>query len=154
MNLDSLNKWLMFAANLGVIAGILFLAVEIRQNNEYLAFERSEAELNHNMDSWVIISQEPYLVELLVKDRNGEVLTLAEEITLNSWWMRNMLNWEWTYQLDPEQINWGSISRIFDTYETAKRTWKGNPDGSVGSGPDNFAPEFVRELEKHISINN
>lgn len=32
MNLDSLNKWLTLLANLGVVAGIIFLAIEIRQN--------------------------------------------------------------------------------------------------------------------------
>ena len=36
MNLDNLNKWLMLAANLGVIAGILFLAYEVRQNSDAL----------------------------------------------------------------------------------------------------------------------
>ena len=33
MNLDSLNKWLMLAANIGVITGIIFLAIEVDQNN-------------------------------------------------------------------------------------------------------------------------
>jgi len=32
MSMDNLNKWLTLAANFGVIAGILFLAFEIRQN--------------------------------------------------------------------------------------------------------------------------
>lgn len=36
MNLDNLNKWLNLAANIGVIAGILLLAVEIRQNQAVL----------------------------------------------------------------------------------------------------------------------
>ena len=33
MNTDSLNKWLTLAANIGVLAGIVFLAVEIHDNN-------------------------------------------------------------------------------------------------------------------------
>ena len=32
MNLDNLNKWLMLVANIGVLAGIFFLVLEIRQN--------------------------------------------------------------------------------------------------------------------------
>ena len=36
MNLDSLNKWLMLAANIGVLAGIVFLGLEIRQNSDAL----------------------------------------------------------------------------------------------------------------------
>mgnify|MGYP000153020524 CR=1 FL=1 len=36
MNMDKLKKWLMLAANLGVIAGIILLAVELQQNNSLL----------------------------------------------------------------------------------------------------------------------
>lgn len=32
MSLDSLNRWLTLLANIGVIAGIVFLAIEVRQN--------------------------------------------------------------------------------------------------------------------------
>ena len=32
MNLDRLNQWLILAANLGVLTGIIFLSIEIRQN--------------------------------------------------------------------------------------------------------------------------
>ena len=32
MKLENLNKWLSLAANLGVVAGIVFLAIEVRQN--------------------------------------------------------------------------------------------------------------------------
>lgn len=33
MNTDSVNKWLTLAANIGVLAGIIFLSIEIRQTN-------------------------------------------------------------------------------------------------------------------------
>jgi hypothetical protein len=36
MNLDSINRWLTLGANLGVLAGIVFLGLEIRQNSEAL----------------------------------------------------------------------------------------------------------------------
>ena len=36
MNIDSVNKWLTLAANVGVIAGIVFLGLEIQQNSEAL----------------------------------------------------------------------------------------------------------------------
>jgi hypothetical protein len=41
MNLDNVNKWLTLVANFGVVAGIVFLAVEVRQNQEVL--ERDHA---------------------------------------------------------------------------------------------------------------
>jgi len=36
MSLDGINKWLALAANLGVLAGIVFLGLEVRQNSEAL----------------------------------------------------------------------------------------------------------------------
>lgn len=34
MNLDNLNKWLTLVANIGVLAGIAFLAIELQQSNK------------------------------------------------------------------------------------------------------------------------
>lgn len=36
MNLDNLNKWLTLLANFGVVAGLMFLAIEVRQNQTLL----------------------------------------------------------------------------------------------------------------------
>jgi hypothetical protein len=36
MNLDSLNKWLLLVANVGVVVGLLFLIIEVRQNTTAL----------------------------------------------------------------------------------------------------------------------
>jgi hypothetical protein len=32
MKLSAINEWLTFTANIGVLAGIIFLAIEIQQN--------------------------------------------------------------------------------------------------------------------------
>jgi len=34
MSMDNLNKWLTLFANIGVIAGIFFLGIELRQNSK------------------------------------------------------------------------------------------------------------------------
>ena len=39
MDGDKLNRWVTLLANLGVIAGIVFLGIEIRQNNALLEAE-------------------------------------------------------------------------------------------------------------------
>jgi len=39
MNSDGLNQWLTLAANFGVLVGIVFLALEIRQNTDHLALQ-------------------------------------------------------------------------------------------------------------------
>ena len=45
MNSQKLNDWLTLAANVGVIAGIVILAIEIRQNYEKGMYDESEFEL-------------------------------------------------------------------------------------------------------------
>ena len=42
--MDRLNQWLSLAANIGVIAGIIFLGVEIQQNTQSIDESRSLAE--------------------------------------------------------------------------------------------------------------
>ena len=46
MDFDRLNKWLTLVANFGVVAGIFFLAIEVRQNQEILEFDQQLAILN------------------------------------------------------------------------------------------------------------
>ena len=46
MNMDNVNRWLTFVANIGVVAGIIFLAVEVRQNTESLDESRNLAAAN------------------------------------------------------------------------------------------------------------
>jgi hypothetical protein len=48
MKMDKLNKWLTLTANIGVLAGIVFLAIEINQNTESnQAQTRSDVASNH-----------------------------------------------------------------------------------------------------------
>ena len=68
MNIDRLNPWLSFAANVGVIAGFIFLAVEIRQNNAIVSLEFSSnvaGQVNPVVD---MIINDSELVALLHKD--------------------------------------------------------------------------------------
>ena len=43
MDIEKLNRWLMLAANIGVLSGILFLAYEIKQNTSQMRTESSYA---------------------------------------------------------------------------------------------------------------
>jgi len=43
MNFDKLNQWIMTAANVGVLAGIVFLGVEIQQNTTMVRAQTRDA---------------------------------------------------------------------------------------------------------------
>ena len=50
--MDKLNQWLTLVANLGVVAGIIFLAYEIQQNTNAMTTETTAKYL----DNWIEIT--------------------------------------------------------------------------------------------------
>jgi len=80
MNIDSINKWLMLAANLGVIAGIIFLAIEINQNSELL---QAQVSYNHKETRSAFgMASLNYdgLAEIIIKVDNGVDLSPIKKI--------------------------------------------------------------------------
>ena len=95
MSIVKLNHWFTLSANLGVLAGIVFLAVEIQQTNE-IAKVTTEYEIRNsfsNINEILMTVEE--LSALLIKSRstNGDDLTLEERTMLGSWVRRLMNGW-------------------------------------------------------------
>jgi len=67
-------------ANLGVIAGIIFLGVELRQNNILMEAEARLSQYENARQFAVNLSVTPSLAEVLAKVSQGEELTEAEDI--------------------------------------------------------------------------
>jgi hypothetical protein len=134
-------------ANLGVIAGVLFLALELQQNNELI---EAEGRLNRSkqvIETWNTLVTHPELALLLVKDRTEEQLTDAEEIVLNAFWMTSLYSMQWQFQEKLEMHQLSTFGLIVDTYGSMRRAWKGNGPGAASSGRSNFDPEFIRFME-------
>jgi len=55
MNLDNLNKWLSLTANIGVIAGILFLGVEVQQNSQLMRSQTRDSMTTKQMDYYASV---------------------------------------------------------------------------------------------------
>ena len=56
MNFDKANHWLVLIANIAVIAGIAFLAVELRQNTKQLELQSYQSWVAANMELNIAIS--------------------------------------------------------------------------------------------------
>ena len=85
-------------ANVGVIAGIVFLAVELRQNNELL-----QAQTSYNLrESMTEVAEAIYqsrdLASILQKRGAGEVLASVEEVQLKAFAERVLRGMSWRYQ--------------------------------------------------------
>jgi len=85
MDTNNLNRWMTLIANFGVIAGLIFLAVEIRQNTESLDESRNQARLQsyqlylQNLDeSFRTLANSPYMADIFVKYKNEGAAALSD----------------------------------------------------------------------------
>ena len=78
MNNEKLNKWLSVIANFGVLAGIIFLAVEIRQNTETTRAQITQSRADTAITLASAYFNSDYLPDVNAKIRGGEELTYQE----------------------------------------------------------------------------
>ena len=96
-----LGKFVKTLANVGVIAGIVFLAFELRQNNELMEAEARFNRVAVSREAYNILSTNRELAEIYVKVNNNESLTEVEHFRFRSSQMRFLINMEWIYREMP-----------------------------------------------------
>ncbi len=82
--MDKLNKWLNLFANLGVMAGLVFLAIEINQNTQATIAAASENITSQSLDYFSIGIDSQVLARGLYKQSVGEELDEFEKHQI--WW--------------------------------------------------------------------
>lgn len=75
MDTDRLNRWLTLGANVAVLAGIFFLAVEISQNTEMMRAQIHQSRAEASMSEAQVMYNSEYLPEILVKLRQGSAIS-------------------------------------------------------------------------------
>ena len=79
MDSDRISRWLSIGANLAVLASIIFLAVEIRQNTE---MTRAQITLGRSQNNLALADMQfnsDYIPEIMRKVADGEELTATEQ---------------------------------------------------------------------------
>jgi hypothetical protein len=133
-------------ANIGVIAGIVFLAFELRQNNELLETEARRGLMLNRMDinrSW---AADENLMQLREKAFDGEPLTRGEQIRVEADLVSLLVGMEWEY----EQFRSGRVlgvpvegyRSIFNRFPYMKSLW---PELRP-----RFTPEFSRFMDREV----
>ena len=137
-----LGQTINLLASGGVIAGIVFLGLELRQNNELLVQEaqRSRAEaVRGNMGVFADNA------EIWVKDQAGETLTAAEAFRMNAMWVGTLFSYQTSFQQLPRQeLEAQSIGfrRYFETMPSFRTSWEQNRD--------TFEPDFAQFIEENV----
>jgi hypothetical protein len=135
-------------ANLGVIAGIVFLALELHQNNELMDAEQQFNRLTIATGSATLLAENPELASAVAKlndqARSIENIDLSpgERVQLNGFYGRVIQNQEWTFRALPQDelpvSEWKSLAR--------QRSWRYHWDERRGT----TAPDFVLWMDGNV----
>ena len=85
------------AANLGVVAGIIFLAFEIRQNNELLTAQARAVGEENRMREEMTILNNPELRAVMVKKFDGLATTPEEDLLFRVFQSTVLNGWQATW---------------------------------------------------------
>jgi hypothetical protein len=146
MDVDKVNRWLTLLANVGVIAGIVFLALEVHQNNELLEADARYNRMRVSWDGWQSLAENGDLANLMVAAQSGETLTDVERVRVDAVTTRILVAFEWTYRELPAD----SPERVYILQGLREMVAEGglDPDRRVwGVRKSRFDPEFVQWVE-------
>ena len=127
MDANTINQWLGLVANFGVLAGIVFLALELRQNSRNLAAQVRATYFVSLADTWRIPAENPALTEIMSKDSRGEKLSQAESWQVQAFWTRIQTALEWGYKELPRAEFAQSLpfqKVTFDMFPSYRTAWQ------------------------------
>ena len=96
MDSDRLNRWLTLGANLAVLVGLVFLVVEINQNNEMMRAQTRSGITDAIIDN-VKLGMDPRVIVAYQKQRSGQPLSDEESILMNQIASATLRLWENTH---------------------------------------------------------
>ena len=99
MDADRLNRWITLGANIGVLAGIIFLGLEIRQNTLVAKIDSANT-LEQNLRSMTMsIWSNPDFARLLKVGIDGDLtdLTAVESLQLRVFYEQVLRGWQNSY---------------------------------------------------------
>jgi hypothetical protein len=97
VNLERTNHWLALAANVGVLAGIIFLAYELQQNTVATQLEATSNFQESFTEIEMLIAGNPEFAELLLKGVAGENISAVEEFRLAAFYTNVLRQWQFIH---------------------------------------------------------
>ena len=151
MKLSRLNEWLALVGNLGVIAGIIFLAVELRQNTDMTRAQTRDSMTGKQMDFYQLLISDPNVANYYVNfstfaDQNQRDPTYVQYQWLlrsqfrmweNEWYQYQQGLFE-EFEFEPRMNLWRAILAN-EEYRSLWRIWK-----------NQHSPDFVVEIDRLI----
>lgn len=154
MAADQLNKWLTLTANVAVVVGIIFLVVELKQNNELLLSESRQAAMSNDQTALLVGLDN---VDIFEKWYQPEPLSSRDQYRLSIIFIVDLRNREFEYAqylngvLDEE--TWLSYRNIllFNFTTPRGRKWWDKVGRNI---PSAEFSAMVDELLENAPMNN
>ena len=71
MTTESLNRWLTFSANIGIVIGLILLVLELNQNSELVRAQIHQSRSDNYVSDMIAISDTEFLLPAYEKLRDG-----------------------------------------------------------------------------------
>jgi len=146
VNTEPLHRWLTLSSNIAVLIGVVFVAFEIRQNNDLMAAEARFNKVSLSRDAWQTMAENAEYADLLVRARRGDELSEVDEFRVTASNMRYLVNQEWLYrELPVDSPEWHYMRQglIGASKNPAfLRVW--------AARKTHFSPEFVEWVDKEV----
>jgi len=146
MKTNRYAEWLSIIANFSVVAGIIFLAVELQQNNEIQRGEARRTYMEIRKTAMENQYQNEALLESLLKARSGGELTPLEAERLAAYYRSVFVIWEWEYEQhrnglldEPPQRRQKAAA---DNLPLFQETWQKHRSG--------YTAEFGNYMEENV----
>ena len=151
MDSDKLNKWLTLLANVGVIAGIIFLAIEIRQNSDAIRAQTRAQLAEEVTELFSVNMNDQEYATVLMKGNNLEELSAVERYQYyrhRNAWANHWLNVAYQHKMgmydDVEfELQISNVRQDMETYPGLKVHWCAWRDRST--------PELIEAVEGDLS---
>jgi hypothetical protein len=135
-------------ANVGVIAGIVLLVLELRQNNELMAAEARQVRTSMVIDSWLFVAEHGDFADLRGRQRNGEEITETQWQRIEAYVMSVFVTLDWTLQElsanSPEMDQVREVQRHnFGSRPEYRRVWEARKNS--------FRPEFIQWMDDNVA---
>ena len=98
MKTPDISRSIQIAANLGVIAGIAFLALELRQNNDLLSAQARFNNAQNQMSAVAMIVADGELSDVLSRALQGEELAPGERLRIRQLTLMLLNAWEYEFR--------------------------------------------------------
>jgi len=150
MDSIEVNKWLMLAANVGVLLGLALVIYEIRQNSDLMQIQISQARADAAMSSNQQTFESAYIPTILVTIRQGGELSDEDMVRYVNWFRsmnRNQENVLSQYQFGmlneniPRSIQDFARATIWQS-EYSREAWRITRPG--------YTDEYVAFIESMI----